>query len=50
MGNDIVLVTGGTGYIGKEEAFDYEKKEESLQETIKASLNRIPQAENFDLK
>ncbi|MBI5698864.1 FAD-binding oxidoreductase [Candidatus Saganbacteria bacterium] len=38
------------GMSGWEEKQDYEKKDESLQETLAATVKRIPQAENVHLK
>lgn len=38
------------GMSGWEESQDYEKKDESLQETLAATVKRIPQAENVRLK
>jgi sarcosine oxidase subunit beta len=38
------------GMSGWEESYDYEKKEESLQETLAATVKRIPQAESLSLK
>ncbi|MFA4905513.1 MAG: FAD-dependent oxidoreductase [Candidatus Margulisiibacteriota bacterium] len=38
------------GMSGWEESQDYEKKDESLQETLAATVKRIPQAENVHLK
>jgi sarcosine oxidase subunit beta len=38
------------GMSGWEESFDYEKKDESLQETLAVTVKRIPQAENVRLK
>jgi len=38
------------GMSGWEEAQDYEKQNESLQETLVATVRRIPQAENIRLK
>jgi sarcosine oxidase subunit beta len=38
------------GMSGKEEKVDYEKKEESVTETLEASLKRFPQTENSSIK
>ena len=44
-GEDVLV-----GMSGWEESVDYEKKDESLQETLAATIRRIPQAENMSLK